>query len=415
MKKGVILSVDKHFLTLLTPEGEFHRSKKEEKFYEIGKEIYFSPYEFKRSKSLQRFYTRAALVSAIVSILLILSFLPSYFNEKVFAYVTIDINPSIELSLNENLRVVDLYGINPEGLIVIEKIKDWKETDVTLMTNMIVKATKDSGYAENKQQILVSATLLEDNKVLTKKLDKKLEKISKQRVVPEADVKIMKATVKERSKAKEQGISTGTYIENKRKKEEKKEQDTEEKSTPSRLKKTPMPSENRVPVENRRATPISETPNKIKSADVIPSSKTPKSADVVSGSKTLRKTKSAKSQTPAIKAKIPKVMEVKKAESTVKQKGNGQPKAKQQLNKHMTKENKRSSQTNQMKKEIPKKHQNIKEEKHKHPSNKKVNQKNKPIHHKKQPDFNHKERMEREHNHERGNGKRENRTPHKQF
>ncbi|MED3745993.1 anti-sigma factor domain-containing protein [Peribacillus psychrosaccharolyticus] len=176
MKKGVILSVDKHFLTLLTPEGEFHRSKKEEEVYEIGKEIYFSPYDVKRSKSSLRFYTRSALISAMVSILLILSFLPSYFNEKVFAYVTIDINPSIELSLNENLRVVDLYGINKEGLIVIEKIKDWEDTDVTLITDRIVKATKDSGYAENEQQILVTATLLEDNKVLTKKLDKKTRK-----------------------------------------------------------------------------------------------------------------------------------------------------------------------------------------------------------------------------------------------
>lgn len=430
MKKGVILSVDKHFLTLLTPEGEFHRSKKEKELYEIGKEIYFSPYEVKRSKSSLRFYTRSALVSAIVSILLILSFLPSYFNEKVFAYVTIDINPSIELSLNENLRVVDLYGINKEGLIVIEKIKDWKDTDVTLMTNKIVKATKDSGYTKNKQQILVTTTLLEDNEVLTQKLDKKIESISQQEIVPEADVKVMKATVKERSKAKEQGISTGTYIENKRKKEQKKELDSEE-STPSSLKKTPRLSENRAAVERKSFKPSTETPTKRESVKVVPSSKSPsktKRADLVPSSESSSKTNKAKSQKPAVKTKNTKVVKVQKVDSTAKQKGNSetkkqekaviqqknknqQPKANQsqQINNQKTKENTRSSQSKQKEKETPNMYINVKKE---HQPHKKEEQRNKPIH-QKQSDYTPDKRMKGEHNrNERGNEKREYRTPH---
>lgn len=430
MKKGVILSVDKHFLTLLTPEGEFHRSKKEKELYEIGKEIYFSPYEIKRSKPSMRFYTRSALVSAIVSILLILSFLPSYFNEKVFAYVTIDINPSIELSLNENLRVVDLYGINKEGLIVIEKIKDWKDTDVTLMTNKIVKATKDSGYTKNKQQILVTTTLLEDNEVLTQKLDKKIESISQQKIVPEADVKVMKATVKERSKAKEQGISTGTYIENKRKKEQKKELDSEE-STPSSLKKTPTLSENRAAVERKSFKPSTETPTKRESVKVIPSSKSPsktKSADLVPSSESSSKTNKEKSKNPVVKTKNTKVVKVKKVDSTAKQKGkpetkkqekaviqqknkNQQPKANQsqQINNQKTKENSRSSQSKQKEKETPNMYINVKKE---HQPHKKEEQRNKPIH-QKQSDYTPDKRMKGEHNrNERGNEKREYRTPH---
>lgn len=438
MKKGVILSVDKHFLTLLTPEGEFHRSKKEEELYEIGKEIYFSPYDVKRPKSAVRFYTRSALVSAMVSILLVLSVLPSYFNEKVFAYVTIDINPSIELSLNDNLRVVDLYGINKEGLIVIDKIRDWEDTDVTLMTNMIVKATKDSGYVDNKQQILVTATLLENNKVLTKKLDEKLEKISSQKVVPEADVKIMKATVKERSKAKEQGISTGTYLENKRKQEQKKEQDTEVKESGASLKKTPATSENRAAVEGRIAKPSSETQSKKKRADVVPSSKISttkksedlvrssetqsikKSIDVVPSSQISTKTKHAdvvtKSQTPAVKTKSTKVVKVKKADS----KGNGGTKKQEHTviqQKNKIQQTKASPQiNNQKKKETPKQYQNIKEEKQMHQTNKKENQKNKPINHKKQTDFTPDKRRKEDHNRdERGTDKREHRTPHEHF
>lgn len=43
MKKGVILSVNKRFVTLLTPEGEFLKTKRQEREYEVGEEITFSP------------------------------------------------------------------------------------------------------------------------------------------------------------------------------------------------------------------------------------------------------------------------------------------------------------------------------------------------------------------------------------
>lgn len=48
-------------------------------------------------------------------------------NEKVYAYMSIDINPSLELGVNENLKVVELTPYNKEGRAIIEEIHGWKK------------------------------------------------------------------------------------------------------------------------------------------------------------------------------------------------------------------------------------------------------------------------------------------------
>ncbi|MBK5445664.1 anti-sigma factor domain-containing protein [Peribacillus sp. TH24] len=56
MKKGVILSINKRFVTLLTPEGEFLKTKRQERTYEVGEEITFSPFKPKVTLSFSSFH-----------------------------------------------------------------------------------------------------------------------------------------------------------------------------------------------------------------------------------------------------------------------------------------------------------------------------------------------------------------------
>ncbi|AZV42050.1 hypothetical protein BAOM_1440 [Peribacillus asahii] len=45
MKKGIVLSVTKRHITLLTPEGEFVRRNRDNGVYEIGDEVTIIPVE----------------------------------------------------------------------------------------------------------------------------------------------------------------------------------------------------------------------------------------------------------------------------------------------------------------------------------------------------------------------------------
>ncbi|MFE4140329.1 anti-sigma factor domain-containing protein [Peribacillus sp. YIM B13472] len=218
MKKGVILSVNKRYVTLLTPEGEFLKTKRQERVYEVGEEITFSPAKQKFTLAFSNFHSsfkKTAVLSIASTFLILFSILPSYFTGPVSAYMTIDVNPSIELELDDDLEVLKLTGLNEDGKLVIDHLKDWKGKNIKTVTNRIVETTKQLGYLKGNKQIVVSTTLLEKNKELDKNLKEKIKEISEQDNVSDTRMKVIQATKSDRKQAREQGISTGRYLEKK--------------------------------------------------------------------------------------------------------------------------------------------------------------------------------------------------------
>jgi Anti-sigma factor N-terminus len=216
MKKGVILSVNKRYVTLLTPEGEFLKTKRQERVYEVGEEITFSPAKQKFTLAFSNFHSsfkKTAVLSIASTFLILFSILPSYFPGPVSAYMTIDVNPSIELGLDDDLEVLKLTGLNEDGKLVIGQLKDWKGKDIKTVTNRIVETTKQLGYLKGNKRIVVSTTLLEKNKELDKNLKEEIKEISEQDNVSKTRMKVIQATKGDRKQAREQGISTGKYLE----------------------------------------------------------------------------------------------------------------------------------------------------------------------------------------------------------
>ncbi|MFJ8068983.1 anti-sigma factor domain-containing protein [Peribacillus sp. NPDC096447] len=218
MKKGVILSVNKRFVTLLTPEGEFLKTKRQERVYEVGEEITFSPAKQKFTLAFSKFHSsfkKTAVLSIASTFLILFLILPSYFSGPVSAYMTIDVNPSIELELDDDLEVLKLTGLNEDGKLVIGQLKDWKGKDIKTITNRIIETTKQLGYLKGNKQIVVSTTLLEKDKELDKNLKEEIKEISEQDNVSNTKMKVIQATKSDRKQAREQGISTGKYLEKK--------------------------------------------------------------------------------------------------------------------------------------------------------------------------------------------------------
>ncbi|MFC9596599.1 anti-sigma factor domain-containing protein [Peribacillus butanolivorans] len=218
MKKGVILSINKRFVTLLTPEGEFLKTKRQERTYEVGEEITFSPFKPKVTLSFSSFhlsFKKKAVLSVAAALLILFSILPSYSSEHVSAYMTIDVNPSIELEMNDQLEVLKLTGLNEDGKLVIDKLTNWKGKEIKTVTNRIVETTKQLGYLKGNKQIVVSTTLLDKDKKLDKDLKEEIKEISEQGNVSQTKMKVIQATKTDRKQARKQGISTGKYVEKK--------------------------------------------------------------------------------------------------------------------------------------------------------------------------------------------------------
>lgn len=68
---------------------------------------------------------------------------------------------------------------------------------------------------KGNKQIVVSTTLLDKNKKLDRNLKEEIKEIAEQDNVTKTKMKVIQATKSDRDQAREQGISTGKYVEKK--------------------------------------------------------------------------------------------------------------------------------------------------------------------------------------------------------
>lgn len=220
MRKGVILEINEGYLTMLTSEGEFLRARNTNQSYQIGEEIDFFPMEVVQRKTRRRFFPfaedgKAFAAAALSLMLLMISFIPFYQSNKVYAYISIDVNPSIEIGFNDDYKAVKLTPYNEEGKKIIDSLGKWKKQDVSELTEKIIAKIKENGYL-NENRDVVLATVLSDKKELEDpKLKKELNEIKQNIQKEKVDLTLLNASVKEREEAKEQGMSAGVFKEKK--------------------------------------------------------------------------------------------------------------------------------------------------------------------------------------------------------
>ncbi|MDX8360481.1 hypothetical protein [Cytobacillus sp. IB215316] len=194
---------------------------------------------------------KLALVSTIATLLVIISVLPFYTPNKVFAYMSIDINPSIELSINNKLEVLSVTALNTEGERIIENLPDWKKQDIAFVTNSIIDESKKYGYLNEGSNLLITTVKIHQEsttKDIEKKLEEKIVIISETLVKDTIHVTSVKSDENTRKKAEEQGISTGKYLIEEAENRDKEHKEGEDAKTSSNHLK----NESIIKLENQR-------------------------------------------------------------------------------------------------------------------------------------------------------------------
>jgi Anti-sigma factor N-terminus len=221
MKKGIVMEIDDAFLTLLTPEGEFLHARRQNQPYAIGEEIHFFPIE--SVKTTNRFNTlknvfKLKPVWALMAALFIFlgSFFSMYQNNKAYAYLSIDVNPSIELGINKKMQVIEITGFNKEGKKIISRLNDWKKKDVSELAQTILAEIQKEGFLKTEEHVIISTvrTTAPDGKI-EKKLQENIEEIKASVSKQKLELTVLKATEKELEKAHKLGITTGKYQDSK--------------------------------------------------------------------------------------------------------------------------------------------------------------------------------------------------------
>jgi hypothetical protein len=270
MRKGIILEINDLYLTLLTPEGEFLRTRKLQQEYQVGEEIHFFPEmaEIKRRKfnlSILNSFRVRTISLAAAFMLIMTVFIPVYQGGKVYAYMSIDVNPSVELAVDDELKVLRLKGYNPEGDQLIEEISGWKRKDAADVAEMILDKIEEKGYFEvNNDVVIATVHNGEVKESADQKLEKKISEIKKATQKENIELKVMEATSEDREKAKKQGLTTGLY---KEKQNEKAKPASKQENNKPTVKPEAIQQKPALPVKPQQQPGKTGAPGQVKKQD----------------------------------------------------------------------------------------------------------------------------------------------------
>ncbi|WP_052737623.1 anti-sigma factor domain-containing protein [Bacillus sp. SA1-12] len=228
MKRGVVVEYNDDLVTLLTPDGQFLKASNKEGIYEIGEEISFFPLMDEREEAASResrmnqrnflayFQSRkvrVGILSVLAIMFFMISFIPFFNQDKVYAYMSIDINPSFEIAIDDNLKVISLEPLNEEAKALIDRLPKWENKHFQVVVDLIVAKSKEKGYVYPGKEIIITTVINNDDSKRNTKLSENIDDIRTSFEHDEIEVKAIESDIDTREKAHQQGISTGKYLE----------------------------------------------------------------------------------------------------------------------------------------------------------------------------------------------------------
>ncbi|KQU60589.1 anti-sigma factor domain-containing protein [Rossellomorea marisflavi] len=245
MKKGIIMDIKSDALVMMTAEGEFIKGKKHpHQQYSIGEEIPFFPV------TGERFYARRrsgrmrwkVLLASCAVFALLLILLPSTLTEdrKAYAYVSLDINPSLELTLDEEKQVLDIVSYNEEGDEILSSLHKWRNSKAEKVTAKIFDLCEELGYFTETDHIYMTSSFPEekDGKAKESFINSIYTMIEDENQSRPVTITYKEASREERKEAHENGVTAGHLM---------KEQEKTVDEAPEDKVKTVEPKEGDMP------------------------------------------------------------------------------------------------------------------------------------------------------------------------
>ncbi|MDP4179773.1 MAG: PA14 domain-containing protein [Bacillota bacterium] len=166
LEKGIIIGIEKHFITVLTKDNGYHKLPRKPTMY-ISQEI-----EFNTSHIIGKYLLakRLALVAAAIVIIVGIAFFinmrmdKSSFLENTVAYLSLDINPSLQFAIDDEEKIVDVNYLNKDAE---ELMKDFapKGMQINEALYIIINRCREKGILkmDEKNSFLLSGSFDLDN------------------------------------------------------------------------------------------------------------------------------------------------------------------------------------------------------------------------------------------------------------
>ncbi|WP_408070147.1 hypothetical protein [Butyrivibrio sp. JL13D10] len=212
--KAMVLDSNGHMSAVLCEDGIFRQLKG---VHEKGTEVLVdigpgnTCVEHKEYRHFHVMRYIAPFAAAASVLLCSLTGIEAVMDSKDVSYVTMDVNPSIEFSLNRKDKVISINALNEDAKPIVSELKKQnleKKTEISDAIGKTITVLKDNDYLEGEER-----TVLID--VVSDKEDSSVIKDSVSATICEEDELInlclLESSLAERTCASDKGLSSGRY------------------------------------------------------------------------------------------------------------------------------------------------------------------------------------------------------------
>ncbi|ENH98406.1 hypothetical protein J416_00424 [Gracilibacillus halophilus YIM-C55.5] len=239
---GTVVDVGEKQIVLLDDDGSFHNVPRPNHSFPLIGERYM--HKVKRTPIMS--FSKWGISVASFAVILFVAFMQWPFVDRDHepAYLlAVDINPSIELQLNQEFEVIDVSGVNQDGKKIIEEMT-FNHRNIDQAIEQVVEQLKQSGYLSSDQKAHITATwvhLAEEEKTTEPEIDQMFSEALHDHQVS-AKVETLKQSEKDYQELKEQRLMKQAVEENDTEKqnvsdEDEESQDEDAQSEPSKNKR----------------------------------------------------------------------------------------------------------------------------------------------------------------------------------
>ncbi len=202
--KAAVLEIKNKYAAVLTKDGRVERIP--DRGYTVGQEIEMPKKSIIYSGAFRTIAAAAALFIVITG----LGITGYRRNLKECAYVTVDVNPSLEYAMNAKRKVLRVSALNADAEAIAERLT--REGIRGLELENALQSTKDvlyeDGYLGEEKDNTMLISVVTDDESMRSDLKAAAETVA---AAEDVAVYVVDATISERKEAQEKGISTGRY------------------------------------------------------------------------------------------------------------------------------------------------------------------------------------------------------------
>ncbi len=143
-------------MVVMTRSGEIEKAKIRKKGV-IGEEVSYVPARSIQFSTVYQNKTYSVPLALAMVILLMIPIVPFLSTERVYGTVSFDVNPSVELTVNDSYDVIATNGFNKEGREVLNNIDDKLIGEsLNSAATLLIEKSEELGYLSSSEIYLSS-------------------------------------------------------------------------------------------------------------------------------------------------------------------------------------------------------------------------------------------------------------------